>query len=252
MNVKSQWCAGFLVLTFATSFDTMSAQAGESETASTSDAPKTTPTSPYRTAAASEAYQTATAHDPHYDDPALWPAEDVKRAAYAKQAWLKGRLMVWAKPGVSSRGSDGADPKYWLEDGKPATKPFDENTDLVFPDFAGGMYWVSITDGRKYQPARFRHLTIGRGAEIVGHLSSKGNLWIKAGGVIRYLDSGMVQTRVTLRGSVPGRGQTGTHCRKTSCVLTPPIPGPAKCYLNVRVSEPCPLSSHPCNGIRPF
>ncbi len=137
-------------------------------------------------AAQSPAYAAATAHDPHFGEAHLWP-EDVKKTDYYKQEWPKARVLTWANPGTSAK--DGWEAKYWLEDGKPAAKPFDENCDLVFPDHAGNSYWVSITRGRKYQPASYRHLTVGRAACIVGHFSAGGNVWIKAGAGVQYLDS---------------------------------------------------------------
>jgi len=132
------------------------------------------------------AYETATAHDPKFEDTALWPV-DVKMADYFKQEWPKARVLTWANPGQGAK--DGWEAKYWLEDGKPATTPFDADTDLVFPESAKDFYWVSITAGRKYQPANYRHLTIGKRAGIIGHFSAGGNVWIKAGASVQYLDS---------------------------------------------------------------
>ena len=166
------------------------AEAGEEQVAVAAD--------PYRAALASEAYSSATAHAPHFDDPTLWPAEDVKQAAYARQTWPQGRLMIWAKPGVSSRGNDGADPKYWIEDGKPATKPFEENTDLVLPACEARRYWV-VLQGRKYQAAPCRHVTIGKNAGLVWQHSSRGNTWIKEGGSLQYLDSFVDNTHAFCR-----------------------------------------------------
>ena len=130
-------------------------------------------------------YANATAHDPHFGEAGLW-SSDVKVTLYAKQAWPKTRVLVWAKPGTGAK--DGWDAKYWLEDGKPAAKGIDVDSDLVLPA-ASGDYYVSLTDGRKYQPSAFRHLTISAKACVAGHFSVKGNLWIKAGGKIMNLDS---------------------------------------------------------------
>jgi len=138
---------------------------------------------PFAAGAGAAAYKTATAHDPHYEDATLWPA-DAKKAAYAAETWPKARLLVWAKPGQSGR--DGADPAGWLEDGKPATRTYDANTDLVLPA-AENKYWVTI-QGRKGQPSPHRHLTIEKNAGLVWQHSSRGNVWIKKGGSIQYLE----------------------------------------------------------------
>ena len=130
-------------------------------------------------------YATATAHDPHFSEAGLWGV-DVKATLYAKQLWPKVRVLVWAKPGTGAK--DGWDAKYWLEDGKPAARGVDVDSDLVLPG-AGAGYAVSLTDGRKYQPSAFRHLTIGSQACVVGHFSVQGNIWIKAGGKVMFLDS---------------------------------------------------------------
>lgn len=130
-------------------------------------------------------YAAATAHDPRFGEKDLW-GSDVKASLFAKQVWPKTRVLVWAKPGTGAK--DGWDAKHWLEDGKPATKGIDVDSDLVLPDTGNG-YAISLTDGRKYQPAAFRHLTIGTNAQVIGHFSIRGNVWIKAGGSVMYLDS---------------------------------------------------------------
>jgi len=150
----------------------------------TEDFRKDEPLSWHIAAATAPSYATATAHDPLFADKALWN-DDARKAAYAKQVWPKTRVLVWAKPGTPAK--DGWEAKYWLEDGKPATKPFDTDSDLVLP--GGGGYMVSLSNGRKYQPSAFRHLTVGNGACVAGHFSVKGNLWVKAGGRVMYLDS---------------------------------------------------------------
>ena len=131
-------------------------------------------------------YPEATANDPQFENTELW-AEELRKADFMKQVWPKTRVLVWA--GGTNKVSDGWEAKYWIEDGKPATVPFDENTDLVFPDNEGGFTWVSLTAGRKYQPAAFRHLTLGKGCGVIGHFSVGGNTWIKKGGNVQYLDS---------------------------------------------------------------
>jgi len=141
-------------------------------------------------------YPEATANDPNFENTELWP-EELRKADFMKQVWPETRVLVWA--GTGGEVKDGWEAKYWLEDGKPATIPFDENTDLVFPDHDGGMGWVSITAGRKYQPAAFRHLTVGKGWGIVGHFSVGGNTWIRQGGTVRYLDSCVGKENTFLR-----------------------------------------------------
>jgi hypothetical protein len=139
----------------------------------------------YADAAQVPGYADATAHNPGYDVPGLWH-DRVKKSLHAKQEWPKVRVLVWANPGKSAK--DGFEAKHWLEDGKPATAPIDENTDLVLPD-AKGNYWVSVGNGKKYQAAKFRHLTVGSKAAMVGHFAMRGNLWVKRGGTVQYLDS---------------------------------------------------------------
>jgi len=150
----------------------------------TMDFRKDEPVSWYIAAATAPSYAKAMAHEPNFADKTLWN-DDARKAAYAKQVWPKTRVLVWAKPGTPAK--DGWEAKYWLEDGKPATKPFDTDSDLVLP--GGGGYMVSLSNGRKYQPSAFRHLTVGNGACVAGHFSVKGNIWVKAGGGVIYLDS---------------------------------------------------------------
>jgi len=141
-------------------------------------------------------YAKATADDPQFQNKELWP-EELAKAEFMKQVWPKTRVLVWA--GQQGEVKDGWEAKYWLEDGKPAEAPFDENSDLVFPDLESGRGWISLTPGRKYQPAAFRHLTVGKGWGIVGHFSVGGNTWIKNGGVVRYLDSCVGKDNTFLR-----------------------------------------------------
>lgn len=132
------------------------------------------------------AVATACAHDPFYADRTLWP-EDVAKSDHFKQKWPKARVLVWANPGEGAK--DGWEAKHWLEDGKPAAQAVDGNTDIVFPEWPGNPYSVSITTGRKYQPAGFRNMTVGKGVTIIGHFSAAGNVWIKAGAGVQYMDS---------------------------------------------------------------
>lgn len=128
-----------------------------------------------------DANPAAMAHAPHYDDAALWPNLTGKEA-FVGQRWPAARLLVWA-------GGDGKfmDPTRWLEDGKPAAAPPDENTDVVLPP-AAEVYNVSAVK------ARCRHLTIGRNASVVGQKGSGvrginvfGNCWVRAGGRIFFI-----------------------------------------------------------------
>ncbi len=127
----------------------------------------------------------ASAHDPNYGDKKLWGA-DVKKSYHAQETWPKGRLWVWAKPGNSMGEKDNPlEPKNWLENGKPATAPWDENTDLDFPD-ADKKYFVNI-HGTKGPITWRRHLTIGNNANVSWLHGAKGNTWIKAGGMLKVL-----------------------------------------------------------------
>lgn len=149
------------------------------------------PDNPWSAASAAAAYAEASAHDPRYGDAALWPRLGGQEP-FLREVWPAGRILVWAKPGQS--GSAGAkatarkhlaadDPANWLEVGKPATRLFDEQTDVVFPA-SETPYQVNLV-GLKEQV--FRHLTIGSGAHYHGggdaigrrHL---GHTWIKRGG----------------------------------------------------------------------
>ena len=142
------------------------------------------------------AYAKATAHEPLFTDKQIW-TDDSRAARYAKQVWPTVRLLVWAKPGAGAK--DGWDAKHWLENGKPAQNGIDPDTDLVFPDHDGNDYFVSLTDGRKYQSAAFRHLTIGRKATVIGHFATRGNLWAKAGGHFCYMDQSIGDGNCFLR-----------------------------------------------------
>lgn len=127
----------------------------------------------------------ASARDPHYGDAKLWGPE-VKKSYHAQETWPKGRLWVWAKPGTSmGEKEDPLAPANWLEDGKPATKAWDEDTDLDFPA-SDKKYFVSIP-GTKSPITWRRHLTVGRNAVVSWLHGAKGNTWIKAGGMLKVL-----------------------------------------------------------------
>jgi hypothetical protein len=136
-------------------------------------------------------YDAATAMDPQYANKVLWP-QLVGKEAYVGETWPKTRVLTWAKPGVNG-SKDGntrdqsisvIDPANWLEDGKPATELWDEDTDLVIPA-ADHPYTVNTQDCGKRQ--EHRHITIGRNATLwgggdgVGRQIS-GNIWVKSGG----------------------------------------------------------------------
>ncbi len=153
------------------------------------------PTSWYVAAASAPGYAAATAHQPQFADKVVWN-DDARLSDYAKQAWPTTRVLTWANPGTAAK--DGWEAKHWLENGKPATKGIDPDSDLILPD-AKGEYLVSLTDGRKYQPAAFRHLTIGTHAMVAGHFATRGNVWIKAGGGLMNMDQSLGEGHTFLR-----------------------------------------------------
>jgi len=125
-------------------------------------------------------YDAAKAHDPHFSDLTVWPENlQVGRAAYAKENWPKGRVLVWADTNPkTSKGLDPANPANWLEAGKPATEPLDANCDVVFPA-SKTPYQV---EGKKI-PTQVRHITIEAGCSLWGWgIGHSGNTWIKKGG----------------------------------------------------------------------
>jgi len=169
-------------------------------------------------------YRGAAAHDPRFEDKQLWPMLKGKES-YAAQAWPKGRLMVWAKPGTSGGrrvrgGINLLDPSNWTEDGKPCRKVvFDENTDIVLPA-SDTPYQINGREDRGW-PDAFRHITVERNAVLGGGGDGKGrkihgNVWIKPGGgmdaqgATQFLGAGHAffrndNTMKTARGT--GRGQ---------------------------------------------
>jgi len=137
-------------------------------------------------------YDKATAGDPMFSDKTLWPMLGGKEY-FLKEAWPKTRTLVWAKPGTAgnpkSRKPEDlvvTDPKNWLEDGKPATSLWDQDTDLVLPP-AEKQYELSFRDCGTKQI--YRHITVGRNAALTGGGDGVGrqifgNVWIKRGGSI--------------------------------------------------------------------
>jgi len=138
----------------------------------------------YQAAVDAPGYEEATAHEPRFDDPQLWPG-DSKKSLYARETWKKGRVLVWADPGRSSPMGRSLDPENWLENGEPAVDPIDETCDLVLPP-SDRTYWV-IMRGSKNPVPWIRHVTIGRGAGLVWLHGSLGNTWVKRGGTLKYL-----------------------------------------------------------------
>jgi hypothetical protein len=135
-------------------------------------------------------YEEAAAHDPHFEDKALWPAELGMdgRPAYMKQEWAAARLLVWKRrdPDKKSGGEVNLmDPRNWLAGGKPARRPPDSKTDVVFPS-AAKPYYVLCPHGNKHKAAlRCRHVTVGTNAHVsVFGCRPTGNWWIKKGGSI--------------------------------------------------------------------
>jgi hypothetical protein len=125
-----------------------------------------------RLAAAGE----ASAHDPRYGDRAVWPAW-VEKTDFARETWPKARLLVYAHAGADRRGVDLTDPSNWIEDGKPAAQPPDQNTDIVFPS-AAKRYGVNGEKG-----CTARHMTVEAGVSaFMDAVLAHGNVWIEDGG----------------------------------------------------------------------
>lgn len=161
-------------------------------------------------AAASEAsYAQASAHDPQYDDESLWPL-DSKKSLYAHERWPKGRVLVWAAAGTSSKMGESLNPKNWLENGKPATEPIDEDCDLVLPP-SDKRYWV-VMKGSKNPVPWIRHVTIHSGAGLVWLHGAKGNTWVKKGGTLKYLGWFSGDKHVFVRNDNETSLQLVDHC----------------------------------------
>lgn len=119
-----------------------------------------------------------TAHSPRFDDRAVWPHLEGQEA-FVAQPWPAARVLVWAHPGVDGhrrKGRDPHDPASWLENGRPASAPPDDDTDVVFPA-ADRQYRVELA-GRGIGA---RHITVGRNAFAIAW-RLHGNLWVKPGG----------------------------------------------------------------------
>jgi len=98
------------------------------------------------------------------------------------ETWPAARKLVWAKPG---EGGSMNDATSWLENGKPATKPPDKDTDVELPD-ANSFYKVGGGRGKAV-----RHCMVGRNAMIVGghrgEMEVWGNCHVKDGGRVYFL-----------------------------------------------------------------
>ncbi len=123
-------------------------------------------------------YDRATAHEPHFDDKALWPG-DVTVTDYYRQSWSDAPVMIWTKTGDAARDADPQDPANWLIDGRPAERLPDESTDIVFPS---GKY---VVGAYKYKGAGWsaRHVTIGSQVICGVSIQPAGNVWIKKDGL---------------------------------------------------------------------
>jgi len=162
-------------------------------------------------------YAKAAAHDPMFSNKALWPNLTGKEY-FLRSTWPKARLYVWANPGKgggqrAGRGAlDVADPKNWLEDGKPAAQLIlDENADLLFPA-SQTRYSVGFRDTDMREVCR--HLTLSPGAEFVGGGDGRGrtlygNVWIKKGG------------KMYAQGATNFVGDRHTFCRNDNAVANP-------------------------------
>lgn len=152
-------------------------------------------TSPWAKGAEAPGYAKASAHEPRFDDRALWPLLQDDEP-FTKQAWPKGRLVVWAKPGTSGdkAGLDPWDAANWLVDGQPGTGDAEAlmgpETDLLFPA-SDKPYTVQIREAHhghaSFKNQVWRHITVERGATFRGGADAigrkvAGNVWVKKGG----------------------------------------------------------------------
>lgn len=127
----------------------------------------------------------ASAHEPRYDDPSLWPHLRGDEP-FTQQDWPEARLLVWDHPGVKASDKKGRldpkDPANWIDarTGEPATALPDERTDVVFT--AGTDIWI-----KRWRDFSVRHMTIEPDARVHLHHGNSanrffGNVWIKEGG----------------------------------------------------------------------
>jgi hypothetical protein len=112
----------------------------------------------------------------------MWSEPD-GTPVYKKQVWEKTRMLVWATPGVDGNFNSAAS---WLEDGKPASKAPDKDTDVLLP--AAEKYYMVKASGS----SACRHLTVEKGGAVIGGhpgaFESCGNVWVKPGGMVHFID----------------------------------------------------------------
>jgi len=168
-------------------------------------------------AAEAGGYEAATANDPHFSDRSVWPENlQTDKAAYAKEIWPKGRVLVWANPDAkASKGLNPADPANWLENGKVANEPLDGTCDVIFPTAR-----VSYEVHGKKDPCQVRHITIGAGCSLhewqIGH---SGNTWVKKGGGYAFGSGdckGGKHTFMRNDNDKPVMGSNGTNVQKAN------------------------------------
>jgi hypothetical protein len=200
------------------------------DTAGAGPATASKPASLPTTTSSAPADELGTAHNPCFSDKTLWP-ELTGKEYFLKQSMPPGRVMTWARPGISGglrgdhrlagKGVPMMDPANWLLNGKPCQKvEFDENTDIVLPD-SSKLYELNGREDPGW-PETFRSITVGRNAVLGGGGDGKGrkifgNVWIKAGGgmdsqgAAMFLGSQHVffrndNTPKTIRGTDRGQG----------------------------------------------
>ncbi|MCM2373733.1 chitobiase/beta-hexosaminidase C-terminal domain-containing protein [Aporhodopirellula aestuarii] len=102
--------------------------------------------------------------------------------AHETEAWSPGRLLTWATPGVSGKIDEASN---WIENGRPADKAPDRETDVVLPA-ADEIY--TVTGGRNHQ---VRHVTIKKNARLKGGHRNEVEIWgnvdVLPEGMIRYV-----------------------------------------------------------------
>ncbi len=154
---------------------------------------------PLSSGGATEASPEPTAHDPRFGSKQHWP-NLAGNEAFVKETWPKARLLVWAHPGESGswgRGRadlDASAAENWLQDGRPASTPPDESTDVLIPA-ADWPYFV----GQKHKiglPFRTRHVTVERNARVAVN-PVLGNVWIKKGACFHVTGFGGRALKIT-------------------------------------------------------
>ncbi len=116
------------------------------------------------------------------------------RPAYETESWPKARLLVWANPGRSGRFEEA---RNWKENGRPARRPPDKDTDLLLPA-ASTLYTVIPTYKKKIIESGVvaggdcRHATVERNACLFAShqrpINLWGNIWVKPGGRSHFVN----------------------------------------------------------------